>query len=323
MSKTPILFCHYGNSDYLQYTLSSAKKFNPAKQIILIGDNENLPLSERLGITHIPFNKFENTEMITLFNSVYRHVAGPEHGKEFWTKFVFLRWFYVWEVVKEFGFEQFWHFDSDNLIISDLIVHENKFKNYDLTEQCNGICINGFINNAQVIESYLSNIIELFKDESFLSRQIADFQLYTHYAFTEMRAYAEFKRTHSIKHVRLNTILEDSTFDDCLCESHGYLTQPFLDKTVKKIQIDSQGCIYGSRCDTGNSIRFNSLNMSWLPTEFIHGVFLLTNDATFRNKYLEGKESDIIDHVKMKHKMDIYLHSFIQRFRRFVYRWKI
>ena len=93
----PIIFIHYGNSPYLKYTLEAAKRTNPNKEIILLGDRSNKKYANNSNVTFYPFKDFRQSELISRFNSVYRHIAGEEHGRKNWTYFVFLRWFIIYD----------------------------------------------------------------------------------------------------------------------------------------------------------------------------------------------------------------------------------
>lgn len=44
----PIIFIHYGDSQYLEYTIKCSKLFNSHTNIILIGDKENKQYSKNI-----------------------------------------------------------------------------------------------------------------------------------------------------------------------------------------------------------------------------------------------------------------------------------
>ena len=129
--ETPILFCHYGNSTYLKYTLKAAKLFNPSKRIILLGDSTNRDVAVRSGVEHFFFSNYDNSEEIMTFDKVYKHVAGTKHTNKAWTKFAFKRWFFVHCFLRKEGIHRFWYFDSDDVILRDLSRQEGKFEGYD------------------------------------------------------------------------------------------------------------------------------------------------------------------------------------------------
>ena len=143
----PVVLCHYGNSRYLPYVLKALAHTNPGKEVILLGDDSNKWLNRLERVEHLPFEAFEYGEELTAFNDVYQLVKGErsrhiKHGRD-WVNFVFKRWYYVYNFLRSRSVVDFWHFDSDNMILDSLSRHEDKFKRYDFTEQCNGSCTPG------------------------------------------------------------------------------------------------------------------------------------------------------------------------------------
>src|SRR5690606_6504464 len=83
---------------------------------------------------------------------------------------------------------------------------------------CNGICMNGYISNFEVVNGYIAKINELFSKEEYLTKvreEIGE----NGWAFTEMKAYSTYKEECQIKSIPLNTIIDNETFDECLCQS--------------------------------------------------------------------------------------------------------
>ena len=205
----PIIFCHYSNSKYLPYVLEAARLTNPDKNIVLLGDSDNQWLENAKNIQHYYFRDYQYGAEIETFDQVYRLIQGKKHahmkvGKD-WVNFVFKRWFYIYNFVVSQGIGSFWHFDSDTMILDSLSGHESKFMPYDCTEQCNGICMNGFISNPSIVLRYIKKINELFQKEEYLKKQQKIFdELSPEYAFTEMEAYKTFKEEENVNSVRLN-----------------------------------------------------------------------------------------------------------------------
>ncbi len=266
-SKKPIIFCHYGNSPYLYYTLKQVKLTNPQNRIILLGDEKNAIVAKKAKVEHHRFQDYDASDEITVFDKVYKHIAGVKHKKEFWTKFVFKRWFYIHNFINKNSIDAFWHFDSDNMILSDLNKQEEKFKDFHCTEQCNGICMNGYISSSKVVHGYVNKINELFTDEAYLNEQKKDFIKHPDYAFTEMRAYKAYRDQEGIKSIRLNKIIDNESFDDCICLDHGYETYESIlnNQYLKKIYFDTNGNFYCYHLETSKYVKMNSLNLSWVP----------------------------------------------------------
>jgi hypothetical protein len=278
MNNSPIIFCHYGNSNYLEYTLKAAKINNPKKEIYLLGDISNLSIANKIGISHILFNKYDKTETILDFNKKFRFIAGNSHGRSEWTKFVFLRWFYINEFILQNGIDSFWHFDSDNIIAVDLSVKEIFFKKYDNTEQCGGICLNGFISSSSITQLYIKHILDLFSDEEYLGIQKKKCLNNENFAFTEMAAYNSFKKLHKLNSIRLNNLEYDDTFDDCIAMSDGMeqTIEKFNNYHIKEIYFNKKNELFFRMINSDRFIKVNSINHSWMPFYVISQLFYLS-----------------------------------------------
>ena len=268
---TPIVFCHYGASDYLRYTLRCAQAHNLRKPVVLLGDAQNKRIAISAGVRHHAFTDFDLAPDLQLFNRVYRLVQGPAHqhlkGGRDWVKFVFQRWFYVHHFIASQGYGPFWHFDSDTMILDDLGRHEPRLAALDCTEQCNGKCMNGFIAGPAVVRRYTEKINDLFQRPDFLAAQQTEFNTrHPDFAFTEMRAYLVFKSEEAVASERLNTVVNGETFDDCICQDHGLEMEPLPDgRPIKRLTLSSRGTFHGTDRASGRSIRMLSLNLSWVP----------------------------------------------------------
>jgi len=274
----PIIFCHYGASPYLPYVLKCAKLSNPDKRIILLGDERNKELVEECGVEHRFFEDFNNGEKIETFDRVYRLIQGKDHahfkGGRDWVNFVFKRWFFVFNFVRQEGVESFWHFDSDTMILDRLDHHEAKFKGYDCTEQCQGICMNGYISGLDVVRGYLDKINTIFQREEYLKSQQEEFdKIHPLYAFTEMRAYEIYKTEERLKTIRLSTIIDRATFDDCIIDEDDRVMESLpYGRKVKKVYLCPDGRFYCCEKGTSLLVRMNSLNLSCVPVYIFEGV---------------------------------------------------
>jgi hypothetical protein len=271
----PIIFIHYSDSYYLRYCLESAVIFNPRKQVILLGDASNAHY-QKLGVTHYDLSEFSYGPEIARFEDVYQFIAGEEHQRQEWTKFVFRRWFIIYNFITRNQIERFWTFDSDNLVLTDLSQHEEKFRGYDCTEQCSGICMNGFVTNTRVVKGYIEKINELFERTSFLQREKEGLASYPKYAFTEMKAYAMYREECGIKRTRLNAIINSETFLDSICtveehrvyfneDEYEVYNEKLWGNELKKIYLRSDGNIFLLHRRTKQLVKLNTINMSWTP----------------------------------------------------------
>lgn len=268
MESYPIIFIHYGRSSYLHLTLKSAKAFNHGSRVILLGDRNNEHFKD-LGIEHFCFSDYDRSEEIQLFDKVFKFIAGRDHGREFWTKFQFKRWFYLFNFVKHHQIERFWTFDSDTLIMSDLGLQSVKFLNYDCTLECRGDCMKGFINGHNVLKGYLDTINDLCQDEGYLDKQREKVRLKPNLSFMDMNAFKYYMQNTSIKTIRLDSIIEGETFDPCIIWENDM--ERTRDKSRNRIFF-RQGCVYEKHKPTQEYVKLNSLNMSAVSTDLIEAV---------------------------------------------------
>jgi hypothetical protein len=273
----PIIFCHYGMSSYLRFTLLSSKLSNPDKNIYLLGDEENEMLCHEIGVKHVNFSQFDNSQLVLKFHESFRFISGKKHGREEWTKFVFLRWFYICEFIYLYEIDSFWHFDSDNLIVANLFQKELIFNKFDTTEQCGGLCMNGYISSKKITQLYVHHILELFNDIDFLKIQKEKCEINESFAFTEMAAYNHFKKVLKINSVRLNNFENGDTFDDCIAFDDGmaHTKEKYNGYTIKEIYINANNEFYFKLNSTENYIKVNSINLSWMPFSVVLRLFLM------------------------------------------------
>lgn len=270
----PIIFCHYGCSDYLCYVLNQARYSNPNTRIVLLGDDSNKSIAVKASVEHRCFDNYANTKEINTFNEVYKHVAGRNHGRKKWTNFVFKRWFYIYSFLKEQGINDFWHFDSDNMILDNLNAHSYKFDSYDCTEQCGSSCLNGYVSGINVVFGYLKTINSLFLNDQYIAEQESNLINYPTFAFTEMRAYTVYRDKNSIRSTRLNKIINAETFDDCICFEDGYVQYKFQidNRSLKQIYFNNKGEIFFKNTKDDQYVRVVTLNLSWVPIKIFEIV---------------------------------------------------
>lgn len=261
-----IIFSHYGHSSYLDYTLACAKMTNPNARLIFLGDEANKHVAEKNGWEHYSYINYESVFQ-QRFRDVFKHVQGRQHahiknGKD-WLRYVFERWFYIEGFLKKEGIKKFWHFDSDTMIIQSLNEHEEELSEYDFTVQCNGTCLNGLI-GTQTVSEFCEHICSLFESKTYIENQQHEFNtINPRYAFTEMRAFADYKYRTSKKWLHLLFYKENKVFDDALCQDHGFnIIKLPIGKTVKQVYF-KEGIAYGVR--DHKEIQFVTLNLSWLP----------------------------------------------------------
>ena len=317
--KTPIIFIHYGDSPYLKYTVEFAKKSNPDKQIVFLGDEENKYL-ENFGAHHVMISDYLSSPEIDKFHEVFKiigpdgyKISGKDNGKSkddtgvFWTKFVFLKMFVFYNYALKNGINKFWTFDTDNFIVTDLVPFESLFIDLDNTEQNLGNSMHGIINNLEVLKGYIEMINELFEDESFLdSVKESLLNAPKHHAYTEMWAYNEYKKRKTIKTIHLNGVFNNSTFDDKLCFPDGMETVACHFKgmpVIKKIYYDNLGLFYFKKEHEEVYLKVNVFDFSWLPSICMDQFYKLAvslPNQNLQNKYNEVVFKETLDYKIMR-----------------------
>jgi len=100
MNSSPIIFIHYGPAHYLKWTLETARRTNPEKMIVLLGDSSNRRFAG-CGVQFVDFETMAGGEKELEFQKIFQVIQGARHrfnkhgGIEAWLKFVFRRWFPV------------------------------------------------------------------------------------------------------------------------------------------------------------------------------------------------------------------------------------
>ena len=242
-SSPPIVFCHYGNVDYLAKALLCASLTNPSTRKILLGDSSNKYTALACGWEHFSMENI-NSMLRSSFNENFKYIRGPLHGITKnggdWLRFVFERWYYVQEFCISNNIAKFWHFDSDVMIVEDLrIFTPALMSNYDYTTQCNDSCLNGFIDSSMLTD-FCQFIIDLFKNTDFIQAQQLEFDTVNpNFAFTEMRAFLEFRDSavNTYRGIHLESIFEGWCFDDCICQEDDFsmIYHSYTNRHIKNI----------------------------------------------------------------------------------------
>ena len=118
---------------------------------------------------------------------------------------------------------------------------------------------------------------------STLDRQHHDFKSFPHYGFTEMRAYLAYRQRANVKSIRLNTIIGGESFDDCICLSTGFRTygKPLRNRYLKKVFYSRNGRFFCPVSETGEFVRMNSFNMSWVPDYLFAAILGKASPGSF------------------------------------------
>ena len=271
MKNLPIIFCHYGFSKYLPYVFDCAKISNPNKEIILLGDESNKEVALRCGVKHFNLSDFAYGNELKTFDNTYRLITSQafdsyKHGED-WNKFVFRKWFILYNFLIKHEIEKFWHFDSDNMIFKDLALVEHRYADMDFTEQSNGDCIKGYFGNLQTIYRYNQKIIEVFSREEFLQETERAMKGNNFpCSFNEMSVYAIFKAEEKFRTIGLAKIVENGFFDDLICRGFGMRMEKLpLGEDVKIVHMNPDGRFFCIEESSDAAIEAYLLNLSWIP----------------------------------------------------------
>jgi hypothetical protein len=281
---TPIIFCHYGVSKYLKYSLLAAK-ISGNKECILIGDEKNKKITIEKGWTHIEFKKIKS-EKINNFELVFKPISGSMHrnikNNGDWLKFVFKRWFYIEEYCVQNNISHFFCFDSDTLVLDNLSKYIEKFSLIKGTSQCEGNCLNGFV-SLDLLKRYTQHILNIYSDNSFIKMQELDLMSNKYFAFTEMRAFNDFNSHLNFdeKILPINCFFKNYYFDNALRHDEGFecVKVPLIGYKHKNIKRKGSN-IVGVK--NGEDFIFLTLNMSWLPVYYYRWPLKVIENNDFK-----------------------------------------
>ncbi|MEM9829414.1 MAG: hypothetical protein AAF944_02190 [Bacteroidota bacterium] len=272
--QAPIIFIHYGNSYYLKHVLRSAKMFNPKKRVILIGDSSNNRYQD-IDVEHYLFEHYLDTDEVKQFEKLYRRVGGVEFekinknkGGEDWTKFNFLKWFVLYTFLQEQNISNLWVFDSDTIILSDLDSLEERYGETDYTVMNNNNQLQGFVSNPGYIQLFQKLCIEMFSNQEYLDQiKKKNFTVNPRHGFTMMMVFRRLSDVAKPRIRRLNKIIDNAYFDECICHQHGkeIYKKKIGHKTVKKIYCDQEGGLYQYDLTLQRYIKLLGVNLSWVP----------------------------------------------------------
>jgi hypothetical protein len=268
----PIIFAHYGLSDYLHRTLKCASLTNPAANRYFIGDESNMTLAENFGWRAINGAQLKSSlraEFVDHFQPIY----GPnfEVGKNGgdWLRYVSERWFMVEALAKSESIDRFWFFDTDTMILENLSSFAGQLQERGVshTKQCNNYGLSGYV-TAGVATAFCEFMVSIFRDEDkrgqldWWRNRIATVE--PEAAFTEMASFDWFEKDRKIFGPHLEAQFDGWWFDDVICQDDGFETarMNFVGRPIKRVEFDGQR-FYGRRGD--KEVRFATLNCSWVP----------------------------------------------------------
>jgi len=275
----PIVFAHFGNSNYLPLALEIAKKFNLDTPIYLLGDEENKKYSS-LGVIHKPYTDYKSGplgEFVANFQYI-SNIEGELHKKIHF--FCFVRWFMLYEFMLQEGIKGIWYFDSDIYVCRNLAERDNLFSNYEMALM-NRICANvACINSQKVLKKYIGLCISSFQNKSFIKKQEQMVKNATKgYECCDMTIWGEYQKVFS-ELGEASRIIDGETFDHLLVTDRADQVEPETvwkmcnrgDARLKEITYKSDGpyCFY---IPTQQLIRMNTLNTGRLNINIKRNIY--------------------------------------------------
>ena len=159
-SPVAIVFIHYGDSDYLRYSISQARRSNPKSPVYLIGDESSF--GKYPDAEHIPYREYVTAARA--FASIYHHLNTNARSFEL---FCLMRWFILRDFMRLKGIQQAVYLDSDVMLYEDM--HYEHFRLYDFDLAVTGVAPPVLVNNPAALESFCSLIEESYIDTGRLS----------------------------------------------------------------------------------------------------------------------------------------------------------
>ena len=270
----PIIFIHKGDSFYLKYTFLNAAKYN---NVIILGDDKNKKYMHP-NITHYNYQDIlpESTALRKSFKYIKGDKFDPTNSKIDWVYFNFYKWFMLEEFLSYSNISKFWIFDSDTLILENLKYQISKFSKYDYTTHNNNNMFQGLINNRNIINIFNEYIIKLFNDKVYLKNIKCNFNNNPHHAFTYMKVCKYLNYKLNPNNIRLNTIINNEIFDECICFNDGFKKYLLFDRKngfrkVKKVYFRNNNA-YLYNIEKSKYIKLVSINLSWVPELFFDKI---------------------------------------------------
>ena len=270
LSHLPIVFMHYGNSDYLKYSLRQAKNSNPGSTVYLLGDSLNDCYE---GIEHHPFmDYFVAAEG---FSKVYRHYnTTPYH----YALFDFQRWFILKEFLCSNRLQKCLYLDSDTMLYADVTKEQERFSQFDFTLSLM-LCGNTFfLNRLSALEDFCQFLMDIYmkNDRYHYDKLVAHFALRKRNGLKggacDMTALQLFLLNHFDRIGEVAKVIDGAVYDPNI-----NLAAPGFEMSngIKRVFWKNTDP-YGIYLRTGEQVRFSSLhfqggNAKRLISQFYRG----------------------------------------------------
>ncbi len=253
-SKLPVFFLHYGNSDYLRYTLAQAKTSNPESTIYLLGDLSNNCYDF---VEHHAFSDY--FEEADEFSRIYRHFSTNSHS---YTLFDFQRWFVLREFLAAHNLNKCLYLDSDTLLYADVTLERKKFEQFDFTlsQACCGCTF--FLNRSEALDDFCQFLKDIYmrKNQYYYDKMVYNFALRQKNGLkgggSDMWAFEAYRQAHFGEIGEAGLVVDGSVYDPNISQPHPGFE---MSNGIKRISWHNDKP-YGRHLRSGKEIRFNSLH---------------------------------------------------------------
>jgi len=264
----PILFIHWGNSDYLKYSIYQARKFNPDSRIILLGDELN---SKYKTVEHYYINEFSNST--AEFEKVYQHLCFID---QYYVMFWFKRWFIIKDFLEKIdNISNFLIIDSDVLLYCNVSEAFQPFlKNKITIYKERGPHVT-YMNDKSTIMEFCDYIIKLYTDENLFKKLLDKFEHHKVYKLPggvdDMHALYEYSLAFPDNIGNTAIEKEGAIFDGTFSAEEGF---EYDDKrNIKKIFWKDK-LPYVKELKTNKLIRLNAIHFQGISKAYMHKYYV-------------------------------------------------
>ena len=247
----PIVFIHKGNSDYLYYSISHARKTNPNSPIYFIGTKETTHYKSFISHFSIE-NYFEQAEKLT---SIYKHFSTNTAGFEL---FCLQRWFVLMEFMQKEQINECVYIDSDILVYDDLTVAQENFRQFGMTFSGFSPHTN-FVSDVKVLEEFCKFITSTYTQKNAAQKLEEKYNKFIKLrgagGISDMTFFYDFHQLYPDKLGNITQIHNNTTFDITINTLVDYENNG----DIKKISWKN-GKPFCKHIETGNLIMFYTLH---------------------------------------------------------------
>jgi hypothetical protein len=277
---SPIIFINRGNSAHLYLACAQARRTNPHRPIILLGDHSTAHYGRLLGVRHIDFSPFEKKSR--RLKASFRNDSGNPLEFEF---FCLKRWFILHEFLSSLGPDtRCIYLDSDILVYGDLGLPEADFAGCSMTFQdCSAH--SSFINSVFVLGEFVDFILAHYEDparhQALRNHTESIRRTAPSWNTSDMSFFLMFHEKYPEKMVNLHFPMNDSyALDQTIDSGRGDFER---ENGLKKITW-RQGVPYCRHLPTGKLIRFHTLHFQGKSKKLMRD-YRAPNDFAGRLKY--------------------------------------